>query len=231
MTIERHKIQTGGKVMSHFILAAALMATLMAMGARIKRTRTSMRSVSLILLAGMVPSMIAPLSAAAQTDCADTFATGIPQAECEALAALYNDTDGLNWTESANWNTNTACDTWSGVQVGDGRVIRLALPSNDLNGVLTDLSVLSDLWHLDLSSNQLSGDITDVSGMTNLWKLNLSGNQLTGTLSNMNNLTQLQEANLSDNQLTGTIPDLTSVGTLRYLNLSNNQLSGASPRL
>ena len=60
----------------------------------------------------------------AATDCTDTGATGIPQTECETLIALYNSTDGPNWSDSAsnNWSTNPFCSEWMGVTIDGGRV-------------------------------------------------------------------------------------------------------------
>ena len=48
-----------------------------------------------------------------------TGVTGITPIECEALLALYNNTDGANWVDNTNWfQTMTPCDTtgagWNG---------------------------------------------------------------------------------------------------------------------
>ena len=34
--------------------------------------------------------------------------TDVPKTECEALVALYDSTDGDNWTNNKNWTSNKA---------------------------------------------------------------------------------------------------------------------------
>ena len=52
-----------------------------------------------------------------------------------ALVALYNATDGANWTNNTNWLTNEAISEWHGVVTdGEGRVKRLLLGHNELSG-------------------------------------------------------------------------------------------------
>lgn len=54
----------------------------------------------------------------------------------EALVALYNSTGGDSWRESTNWCTNVDLSQWKGVQLnGEGRVVGLKLPSNNLRGM------------------------------------------------------------------------------------------------
>ena len=52
-----------------------------------------------------------------------------------ALEALYDATDGSNWTNSMNWKTAQPLSPWHGVTTdGGGRVTRLSLPDNQLTG-------------------------------------------------------------------------------------------------
>lgn len=76
-----------------------------------------------------------------------------------ALAALYEATDGQNWTNSDNWLTDLPLGNWHGVGADDnGRVSGLDLYSNGLKGVLPpELGDLSALQRLDLSGNDLTG--------------------------------------------------------------------------
>ncbi|CAM9634543.1 unnamed protein product, partial [Pylaiella littoralis] len=55
----------------------------------------------------------------------------------DALAALYNATDGANWRQKANWNTDADLSLWHGIAVNDqGRVVQLNISGNNLRGIL-----------------------------------------------------------------------------------------------
>jgi len=168
----------------------------------------------------------------AATDCTDTGTTGIPQTECETLIAFYNSTDGPNWSDSSsnNWDSATACNTWEGVGVIDGRVSDVLRPGKDLSGNIPDLSALTALMELNLSGNDLSGNIPGLSAFPNLLKLNLSGNQLSGNIPALDVLPSLRELDMSGNQLES-LPALTALGNLRKLLLNSNQLTGNIPDL
>ena len=86
-----------------------------------------------------------------------------------ALVALYNATDGPNWTNNTNWLTGPV-PTWHGVFVSGGRVIGLLLSSNQLSGPIpTELSDLTNLRDLRLYDNQLTGSIpTELGNLANL---------------------------------------------------------------
>ena len=54
-----------------------------------------------------------------------------------ALMALYNSTDGANWTTNTNWGSTVPIEDWHGVTTNtDGRVTELALGANNLVGTL-----------------------------------------------------------------------------------------------
>lgn len=168
-------------------------------------------------------------AAPAVTDCAAQ--TDIPQAECEALVALYNSTDGPNWLDNTGWNeTNAPCD-WYGVSCYLGRVRDLSLSANQLSGPLPDLSALSGLQYLYFADNQLTGTIPDVSALTGLQILDLGQNQLEGSIPPLSTLTNLRNLYLDGNQLTNSIPDLSALTLLQFLHLNDNQLSGSIPEL
>ena len=81
-----------------------------------------------------------------------------------ALQALYNSTDGANWRDNTNWTSDMALSTWHGVTTdGDGRVTRLELQENGLNGTLpTELENLTHLESLLLDRNYaLMGPLPD----------------------------------------------------------------------
>ncbi len=163
------------------------------------------------------------------------LAQQISQAEFDALVALYNATDGPNWTNNNGWNTttNNVHGGWYGVTVDSGHVVGLFLSQNGLAGqlpaALGDLSHLKELW---LSRNQLTGPIPGQLGNLNqLDILLLSDNLLTDTipaqLGDLHNLTVMY---LSDNVLTGSIPsELGDMSSMTDLNLANNALTGSIP--
>jgi len=175
-----------------------------------------------------------------------------------ALVALYNSTNGPNWTNNIGW-LKGPLTTWYGVILNsDGRVGSINLSGNNLSGSitsslenLTELSTLnlsynnfsgiipsalfnlSTLYTLDLSYNKFSGTIPNIplTGLSNLSTMDLSNNQLTGTIPNsFNNLLNLYTLDLSNNQLSGTLPSLISDSSmLSVLYLSNNNFSGTLP--
>jgi hypothetical protein len=68
----------------------------------------------------------------------------IPAIEREALIALYNSTDGDNWTNNSGWKEPPLDsdgfampgteNTWYGITIYSGRVKRVGLSSNQLSG-------------------------------------------------------------------------------------------------
>ncbi len=162
--------------------------------------------------------------------------TEIPTNQCEALVALYDNTDGDNWTDNTGWKqTNTPC-SWGDKEntimcTGAGDVTNISMYNNNLNGTLPDLSALTELLYVALSNNQLTGSIPDLSAFTKLHTLGVNGNQLTGNIPDLSNLTQLKTLYLYSNQLSGTIPDLSTLTNLEDIRLYNNQLTGSIPDL
>ena len=79
------------------------------------------------------------------------------------LVALYNATDGDNWTNNGNWLTDALLSEWHGVTIGvtpEGyfRVTGLSLSNNGLAGEIPqELANLTYLTTLRLSGNQLTG--------------------------------------------------------------------------
>ena len=100
-----------------------------------------------------------------------------------ALVALYNATDGANWTNNTNWLSNEALSEWFGVSTDvNGRVTRLYLHLNGLNGAIpVELGGLASLQELFLFRNGLSGEIpAELGNLTSLTRLHLSQNELSG---------------------------------------------------
>ena len=157
-----------------------------------------------------------------------------PSSEREVLVALYSATDGPDWDDNDNWLSDADIGEWWGVTTDEnGRVIRLDLSDNELNGTLpSELGRLTSLESLDLSGNDLKGDIPPTLGdLSNLTKLSLWDNELTDEIpAELSRLANLQILWLDENQLMGSIPaELGSLFNLEALYLQDNQLTGSIP--
>ncbi len=158
-----------------------------------------------LLLAGMLSSgsgmpgraIAAETYAGSYKGCANPGdQTDIPEAECDALVALYNSAGGASWTINTDWlATDTPC-SWYNVDCSSvpGYVTDLDLSSNNLTGSIpSELGSISNLDYLGLDYNQLSGSIpAELGNLTNLLNLYLNNNQLSGPLpQEFTNLTSL----------------------------------------
>ena len=157
----------------------------------------------------------------------------IPQEECEAMVALYENTDGANWSNNSGWlDTSTPCN-WYGVTCSAGHVTRLNLYDNQLRGSIPpELGDLTNLTLLFLHHNQLSGSIPpELGNLANLQSLYLSSNQLSGNIPvQLGGLGNLQVLHLGYNQLSSSIPPgLGDLANLQNLFLQENQLSDSIP--
>ncbi len=151
-----------------------------------------------------------------------------------ALVALYNATDGPNWSTSTNWLTDKPFEEWYGVGTDhSGRVWEVWLAGNQLSGQIpSDLGDLSNLEYLTLRDNQLSGNIpSELGNLSNLKNLWLNNNSLMGSIpSELGNLSNLTLLELGHNRLSGNIPpELGNLTSLKSLSLDRNQLSGPIP--
>ena len=159
-------------------------------------------------------------------DCSQV--TDVPKIECEALVALYDNTNGDSWHDNKNWKqTNTVCN-WKGISCNNWFVLWLFLDSNQLSGPIPqEIGNLSRLKFLYLSENQLSGPIpSEFGNLSQLVNLLLDDNHLSGPIpSEFGNLSQLANLLLVDNQICGKIPEfLSNLSQLGGLWLYNNQL-------
>ena len=154
---------------------------------------------------------------------------GSPAPDRAALVALYNATDGADWTDNTNWLSDGPLDDWYGVTTdASGRVTRLVLNVNRLSGSIpAELGNLSNLESLYLSYNQLSGSIPkELGNLSSLESLSLTNNQLTAIPGELGNLSNLRSLSVSSNQLSGSIPkELGNLSSLESLSLTNNQLT------
>ena len=162
-------------------------------------------------------------------------AQGSVETDRATLVALYDATDGPNWTNNANWSSDAPLSDWYGVDTdGNGRVSELNLFGNGLKGPLPpELGNLSSVRRLNLNLNELTGPIPDTfSALASLESLLLGGNALTGPIpSSLGDLANLQGLFLWRNRLSGPLPpSLGDLAALRSLSLWGNRLTGPIPR-
>lgn len=174
-----------------------------------------------------------PISATTDSSFDCTAVSEIPTAECQALLAFYEATNGAGWQDSTDWLQTTTPCSWFGVTCAAGHVDMLGFYFNNLQGQLP--AVLADLTYLrvlDLHNNALTGVASfDYGRLSRLEYVDLSANQLGGSISAaVGDLAALQSLNLAHNQLNGPIPaTIGQIAPLRNLDLSYNQLSGELP--
>ncbi len=173
------------------------------------------------------------ISAVQAETCAD-----IPDAECQALYALYQQTGGDLWTDNSNWLTSAPAGTWHGITVEGGHVTEIDLGFNNLTGTFPRdlvhhfLVSLTQLESLDLHFNNLTGTIPqDLGNMSSLRWLYLNQNDFTGEIPpELANLPNLLRLNVYGNELSGSIPpELGTMTSLYYLDLYDNNLTGTIP--
>ncbi|TGO02531.1 hypothetical protein PN36_23605 [Candidatus Thiomargarita nelsonii] len=133
----------------------------------------------------------------------------IPQAEYEALVALFNRTGDYpcSWGGVSCTCTSWAEDPCQGY-CEHLHVTQLSSRGNKLSGgeIPSELGNLSSLTTLWLEGNELTGEIpSEIGNLSNLAYLKLHNNQLCGKIpSELMNLTKLLELALSDNNLINT---------------------------
>ena len=150
-----------------------------------------------------------------------------------ALEALYDATDGPNWTDSTNWKTDAPLGEWFGVTTDtDGRVTTVVLRENGLAGPIpAELGSLGNVYYLQLYGNELTGAIpVELGNLANLDALGLAENELTGAIpAELGRLTNLRSLALGDNDLTAIPAELGNLTNLWELNLRSSNLTGGIP--
>jgi hypothetical protein len=143
----------------------------------------------------------------------------VTEQEFQALKALYNATDGDNWTNRTGWENINTTATQDDV-------------STDWHGITTITE--GHILNIDLGDNNLVGNIPDeISGLAWLTILFLDNNELSGVLSaNLASITSLNTLGLHYNQLSGPIPDEWSeLVNLMFLYVSVNPLNCTFPEI
>ena len=124
------------------------------------------------------------------------------------------------------WPEAARPEDWEGVEMENGRVVKLELTGFGLTGALpAEVGRLSALRMLDLIDNQLTSMPAEIGQLTSLERLYLRGNQLTSLPAEIWQLTSLQVLGLSDNQLTTVPAEIGQLTSLQQLFLRGNKLT------
>ncbi len=155
-----------------------------------------------------------------------------------ALVALYNSTDGSNWTCGCNdgWLSEPV-EQWNGITIEDNRVVEIFLFTYDacgLNGILpAEIGHLSQLKKLNiLSSVNLHGNLPEEIGLlSNLTDLSIMDCGLEGELpAGFGNLTSLVWARLSMNHFSSINENaFSNLSSLTSFDISQNNITGCFP--
>lgn len=151
----------------------------------------------------------------------------------DALVALYNATDGPNWTNATNWLTGAPLSDWYGVTTdASDRVVQLDLEDNNLVGPIP--AELGDLAKLEILVlvDSLTGPIPrELGNLASLEQLTIVSPGLTGTIPpELGNSASLEILGLAGPGLTGPIPsELGRLASLEYLFLGSTGLTGPIP--
>lgn len=153
----------------------------------------------------------------------------------DVLTDLYTSTNGPNWFASNNWTVASNPCHWEWISCTDGRVRKVKLEFNNLNGTLpSSIGSLdaSSMTYLSVHHNALRGTIpASIASLTNLKTLYASDNAFTGTLPpGYGSLQNLGRMFVSSNKLEGTVP--VCYGSLKKLYRAmfsdNEELRGSS---
>jgi len=165
-----------------------------------------------------------------------TFFNSRAQAQCHrddwtALKALYESTNGENWTNRAGWDMYIAYQLIPPNSCDLANLYGIQLDSNGRVSCI-DLDGEENCGSSEKDGNNLEGILPPELGKLDyLNKLFLLNNKLKRSIpAELGYLTKLNFCNLENNQLTGSIPpEVGSLTNLVYLSLSNNQLDGNIP--
>lgn len=150
-----------------------------------------------------------PFASHPNYNCANN--TQISIVQCQTLVDFYHSTEGPNWLnrDTHTWLSNAQPCNWEGITCWGGKVTRLELPANGLQGKLPDLGGLMHLVQLGLFDNpQLTGPLPDLTQLSSLSKIIIFNTGLNGFLPNISQMPQLTNLVLHNNNFIGPIPDI-----------------------
>jgi leucine-rich repeat protein SHOC2 len=125
-----------------------------------------------------------------------------------------------------SWPEDEQPEDWEGVEMENGRVVKLDLEQFGLTGAVpTEVGQLASLEVLDLGGNQLTSLPAEIGQLTSLTKLNLCGNHLTSLPAEIGQLTALRELSLFSNHLTSLPAEIGQLTALEELSLGGNRLT------
>ena len=160
--------------------------------------------------------------------CEDSWTKLSPAAERVSLEAIYEATNGQNWTRNDGWMSNeTDHCKWHGITCNyENSVTRIELNGNNLVG---QFPVYTRSYYGNWNRNWLFLKY----GLANLLKLQileLADNKLTGMIDfgPLYNLEELTTFDVSGNQLIGEFEVLVAP-SLSYLDLSSNGFTTMNP--
>ncbi len=157
--------------------------------------------------------------------------------EKNALIDLYNATDGPNWKNNTNWDSDKPVSTWFGVIVDTSlhpyHVKELELFENNLIGEITySIEDLTELTVLSLNKNGLTGDTFDnICKLKKLEYLDLGENPTLFQegyiyLDNIGELTNLEYISFNKNYIGIEIPsNFSNLTKLKNIDFGGNLIS------
>ncbi|CUG92850.1 GP46-like surface antigen, putative [Bodo saltans] len=177
-------------------------------------------------------------------DASDT--SGSATAVRDALARLYNATNGSGWKKATGWKSQggtSHCD-WYGITCSTvdntTTVTEIHLSRNNLRGTLpSDASfweTFANLTVLSIASNQVNGTFPNVmpAACPMMLRLNMSHNALEGTLPASIPVTAwraLDEFDVSYNLISGSLPLVyVNLSSIQQFRVNNNLLTGTLPK-
>ena len=161
----------------------------------------------------------------------------VPDAEFDALVAIYNAMNGPKWNRKWNVTENNLHEgAWLGVSIENGHVVSINLHGEYyLAGTIPpEIGDFPYLRYLNLSRyyyQYITGEIpAEISKLTNLEELHINDQQLSGELTKeIGDLTKLKALSLYNNQFSGDIPaEYGKLINMHTLNLAHNSLSGTN---
>lgn len=166
-----------------------------------------------------------------------------PHPDYLPLMALYNATDGPNWTNNTGWTDGAAgtnCDPcgWYGVYCNAGnRVTVLDLDGlnngnsnagggNNLSGAIPEeITQLTFLEGFYLQANAITALPDNIGGLSNVVRLDLDSNNLSELPESIGDMASLQILQLFSNNLSTIPSSIGNLPSIQHIELNSNSLT------